>query len=251
MNEILRGALTRFCERLGFSPDNIASLDGRQFREAFNPLANAAGFIPAITWTRVLNAAQRKPDLIFDVGVRSGTPELYRCFKETPFVLVDPQKGGEALLQSKPKHYQFIPVGLGAEPGRLVLREQSGKSTFLERTELTKTETLERHEVEITTLDALIEQYAPEGSIGIKVDVEGFEMEVFRGLSASSAQRVDFIIVEASVKNRFEGGYHCIELLSLLGEKGFRFYNILNPVKGKARLFVDFMLLRHDDPAFD
>ena len=46
-----------------------------------------------------------KVKTVIDVGVRFGTPALYKAFPEAMFILVDPQKSGEALLKAIPERY--------------------------------------------------------------------------------------------------------------------------------------------------
>jgi hypothetical protein len=122
----------------------------------------------------VLRGLERKPDAIIDVGVRGGTPWLYEVFADTPFVLVDPQEGGAALLTSKPKDFVFLNMAAGRAPGRLTLNEQGAMSTFLTRTKLTEVRTRKTYEVEVTTLDAIIDAHLPDANrIGLKIDTEG------------------------------------------------------------------------------
>lgn len=251
MSTQLTNAFSKFLSSLGTSDIKVIDVDDPALARELDELAKAAGYVKSVSWASVLKAARRSPDIIIDVGVRYGTPALYRAFRDVPFLLVDPQKDGEALLMKKPRSYKFVQVALGSEPGRLTLHEQAGKSTFLERTERTRTETREEYEVDVITLDALMDEHAPTGKIGLKVDVEGFEMEVFKGLSSARAERIDFIIVEASVRNRFTNGHHCTSLVSLLSQKGFRFYNIMNDVRVRPPNYYDFLFLREDDPIFN
>src|SRR5437868_10611288 len=116
-----------------------------------------------------LRVLERKPDAVIDVGVRGGTPWLYEVFPDTPFVLVDPQEGGAALLTSRPKDFVFVNMAAGRAPGYLMLNEQGAMSTFLTRTKLTEVRTRKTYEVEVATLDTLIDAHLPDAKrIGIK-----------------------------------------------------------------------------------
>ena len=199
----------------------------------------------------VLRVLERKPDAIIDVGVRSGTPWLYEVFPDIPFVLVDPQEGGAALLTSKPNDFVFVNMAAGRAPGRLKLHEQGAMSTFLTRTKLTEVRTRKTYEVDVTTLDAIIDAHLPDvNRIGIKIDTEGFEMEVIAGLERH-LPRIDFVVSEASVLNRFEGSYNFSELVAALWEKGLRFYNLLGQTGLRAPRVFDCVFLKAGDPAFD
>ena len=85
-------------------------------------------------------------------------------------------------------------------------------STGLVRTELTAVPTRKAYEVEIATLDDLIDLHLPDAQkIGLKIDTEGFEMDVIADLDRH-LQRIDFIVSEASVLNRSDDSYNFSEL---------------------------------------
>ncbi len=198
-----------------------------------------------------LIALARTPDAVIDVGVHRGTPWLYEAFAGVPFVLVDPQESADAELASKPDDYVFVNKALGRAPGRLTLSEQGPMSTFMTRTPLTRVPTKRQYEVEVTTLDAVIAEHLPWARrIGLKIDTEGFELEVLGGLAAH-LDRIDFVVSEASVLNRFEGSYNFSELVCAFWEKGFRFYNLLNETRRRPPRVYDCIFLRANDPAFD
>jgi FkbM family methyltransferase len=200
---------------------------------------------------RLFGSLARKVDAVVDVGVRRGTPWLYEVFPDARFVLVDPQEGGEALLTAAPADFVFVNKALGRAPGRMTINEQGAMSTFLERTSLTQVPIRKRREVEIVTLEATIaEHLADARRIGLKIDTEGFELEVLGGLG-KAAGRIDFIVSEASVLNRFENSYNFSELVAQLWKMDFRFYNFLNPAHLKAPRFYDCLFFRKDDMVFE
>jgi hypothetical protein len=59
---------------------------------------------------------------------------------------------------------------LAATAGQRILREQeAGKTTFLERTALTASPTIAKHEVDATTLDELLDLSDCKPPIGVKI----------------------------------------------------------------------------------
>lgn len=250
MNRKLVQGIPDFLKAIGIEQEKTDEIDPKIFVRAFSEFAKRSGYVPAVTFQMVLHHLGRTPDVVFDVGVRQGTPALYNAFPDTRFILVDPQKSGTSALIHKPQQFDFVNKALGSKPSTLRIKEQKARTTFLERTALTAAPTTDEYDVEVVTLDALIAEYAPTGKIGLKVDVEGYEMEVFRGLQAE-AKRIDFILAEVSVRNRFVSGYNFSDLVSLLKEKGFRFYNIMNPSRPRAPRFYDCVFLPEGDPAFD
>ncbi len=192
----------------------------------------------------------RSPDAIIDVGVFRGTPWLYETFADLPFVLVDPQEGAEEMLAAKPKDFVFLNKAAGRAPGRLALNEKGAMSSLLERTALTSVPVRRRYEVDVVTLDSIVSRHLPQARrIGLKIDTEGFELEVLAGLE-EHAGRLDFVVCEASVLNRFENSCNFSELVTELWKKGLRFYNVLNPSRPAAPRFYDCLFLPKDDAAF-
>ncbi len=183
-----------------------------------------------------LNKLGFKPDTVLDIGVRHGTRQLYRAFPDAHFILVDPQKGGEALLKAKPTQYSFVNKAVGSAPGTLTLHEEGGRSSLLERTKLTAGSVIESYDVAVTTIDAVLDEADVKGRIGLKIDTEGFELEALKGVT-KYWDRIDFIICEASVRRRFVGSYQFSELVAFLLQNQFCFYNFLNEPARRPRYY--------------
>ncbi len=196
----------------------------------------------------VLRLLNKSPELIVDVGVRSGTPWLYDLYPDAKFLLIDPMRGGVEMIRSFPKNYRFINQGLGAQPGSLMLNEMGAQSGFLERTALTAGPVEATYEIEINTLDNVLDM-EPSGSVGLKIDTEGYEMEVMRGLQRH-LQRVEFVVSEVSVKNRFIGSYSFHEYVAFMEKKGLRFYRIANSANVNPQNYYDCIFLKESDPLF-
>ena len=184
---------------------------------------------------------------IVDVGVDHGTKELYGAFENCFFVLVDPRRNAPSLLRYKPARYIFVNKALGAKNGHLLLREQEeGKTSLLERTKLTASPILAEYEVEVTTLDTLLESVKFEGSIGIKLDTEGYEIEIMKGLEKYK-DITRFVICEASIRERFVGSYQFSDLIEFMLERDFLFFNFLNPTNRRPMYYDVIFVPRTSD----
>lgn len=214
-------------------------------------LVKRHGFVELNNLRRSMSNVPYRPDYIVDVGVRNGTPWLYSLYENSHFLLVDPQKQGEAIVEGLPDSYRWLPVAVGSKAGRIMLSEQGGGTTSFDRTELTRVASEGEFEVEITTLDHIVEDNIPHGnSIGLKLDIEGGELDAIKGLN-ERLEDFKFIVSEVSVKNRFLGSYEFSDMILEMRERGFRFYNIGNSVKSVPSPYYDIIFLRADDQLFD
>ena len=209
--------------------------------------------IPRKFTARYLRHFQFAARTIFDVGVYRGTPALYKLFAGRRLVLIDPlpeaQENVRAL--SPGLAFDFITAALGAAEAsaELKIAKNRAKSAIPERTPLTAEEIAERRRVWVTTLDRIVAAEAYPEPFGLKLDTEGYELEILRG-AEEALRKTEFIITEVSIKKRFVGGYRFSELIAFLGQRGFELIDILNFHGGTAR-YYDCLFLRHDHPMFE
>ncbi len=199
------------------------------------------------------------PDVVVDVGVHSGTPQLYRAFAETKFVLIDPRRESEAEMRARvaPQDYDFHAVAIGAEKGEMDLNipiTKKGKNAAMAGFRKV-TGPMGRNIVDydvrrvpIVPLDQIMGAYP--GRVGLKIDTEGYELEVLQG-AAETLRRTDFVIVELSVTKRFEGIAPPSQIMNELAQAGLELRDMLRTTgdgKGgpQPRLF-DALFTRWDD----
>jgi FkbM family methyltransferase len=129
---------------------------------------------------------------------------------------VEPQPACLAYLKSKyGKRIHLVPKGLAADPGMLTLHVSpthvlsSFSTEWISATKesgrFSSQEWNEQIEVPVDTLDNLIAQFGVPAFI--KIDVEGFELEVLKGLS----KPVRALSFEYTVPERNEALYNCID----------------------------------------
>ena len=186
---------------------------------------------------------------VVDVGVHTGTPFLYDAFPNAFFLLVDPQSGGEALMTRKPARYRFLNIGLSDAPGTLMLRETGGRSSYLDRDASTAEPVARTRETAVDTLDAVIERELQSDAIGVKIDAEGFEDRVIGGFR-HQVHRVKFVMMEVTVRRRFEASYWFSDIVAMMRDRGFHFYGIMSNAVFPPPRFYDVAFLRRDDPLF-
>jgi FkbM family methyltransferase len=132
----------------------------------------------------------RPGDLVFDVGAHVGNKANVFLAQGARVVCVEPQPRCIAALRhrfGKHDRVTIVAGGLGACAGNLTLSICSHADTISTFNEDWKKGRFAGHvwdkqvDVDVTTLDLLVEKYGQPHYC--KIDVEGFELEILRGLS--------------------------------------------------------------------
>jgi FkbM family methyltransferase len=166
---------------------------------------------------------------VIDVGVGEGTPDLYRCFPDARYLLVDANPASADALSALASKLDAATelVFCGREPGSVKLKvyaEASKSSRYASARELS----LEREVlVPVQTLDTLVEKHQLARPHLLKIDVEGAELEVLQG-AALTLRSTDAVIAEASIAPRFHGGTSFEELVAILSAHGFAAFDFLD-----------------------
>jgi len=99
-------------------------------------------------------------------------------------------------------------------------------------------------------LDTLINRELKDSNrIGIKIDAQGAEYEILESLS-ENIERIEFVILENNILHRYENAKLFSEITSLLNNKNFYFFNILNPSSAIPRYAYDCVFLKKDYKVF-
>ena len=193
------------------------------------------------------------PQTIIDVGVAQGTPDLYDAYPDAKLLLCEPvaefRPYIEAILARRPGIY--LDVAIGSEPGERILRIEPKRpllTSFYNRHPLEVTsDDPDLRMVVVDTLDQVIRRAGAKPPFGLKIDVEGSELEVIRG-ATKTLNQTEFIIAEVSVLPRFKGSYNFAQFTAELDSRGFEVCDILDIGRADSShvTFLDLVFRRKD-----
>ncbi len=159
-------------------------------------------------------------DVVFDVGANEGNRVEAFLQNNCKVIAVEPQQSCVNVLNKKfGSTITIEPIGLASVPGEMdmFISESSTLSTFSsewkEKIENGRFKTVgwqKTVKVAISTLDNLIAKHGT--PTFIKVDVEGYELEVFKGLTKS----IPMLSFEYAVPEQIENLQQCVDVLTAI-----------------------------------
>ncbi|MVO17333.1 FkbM family methyltransferase [Parasedimentitalea huanghaiensis] len=179
-----------------------------------------------------------QPNCIIDVGVLDGTPFLYKSFPDTKFILVDPLVESQKAVEKRwgdRLNFDFHLCGASDKAGSVnltITTDGPARSSMTRRLNFDSGAT-EIREIETRKLDDILEGY--EGPFGLKIDTEGNEMSVLRGALKTLAN-CEFVILETSIKRRFEDGYKFSDVIGFMASQGFEVHSFLSGLTRSPRM---------------
>uniref|UniRef100_UPI0013005719 FkbM family methyltransferase n=1 Tax=Cyanothece sp. BG0011 TaxID=2082950 RepID=UPI0013005719 len=211
-------------------------------------------YVPVYHVMRRLYNKGYRPDFMVDVGSSHGiwSHTTSKFFDEARFILIDPlmskyEQGARDL------YIKQIP---NAELLEVAVSNQSGTTTFQVSPDLYGSSLLNPADyrtydtvtVEVLTLDQIAQTYQLTGRGMLKLDVQCAEHIVLEG-AKQFLEQVDAIVVELSLVRYDAEALVLREMLNLLDELGFRYYDETgdwrSPIDGTL-LQKEIVFLRHN-----
>jgi len=166
-------------------------------------------------------------DTLIDIGVGPmGTPDLYKRFPTAKLLLVDPLDETENYIDKNllSREVMFHKCGVGKEAGEATIHVQKeiGSSSILKVADINyESDPVDNRKIQIKTLDSITNSEKNLGKLGVKIDTEGFELNIILGAS-ETLKSAEFVLAEVRHNHEsFQGVYKLHEFISVMHENGF------------------------------
>ena len=170
------------------------------------------------------------PKTIFDIGANIGEISLRfaQLFPQATIHSFEPFPETFRTLKQNVSlncfpNIRLHPLGLGAQKGAVFFEERAIGNPGMNRV----TSDLQRSSMQaaITTLDTFAEEHGGPAISLIKIDVEGYEMEVLKGAEKTIKEHHPIFFIELDDDNLKEQGSNALELVKLLISHGYEVYH--------------------------
>ncbi len=181
--------------------------------------------------------------IVLDVGANDGwfAKVVFRFWPNAKIISFEPLKSMHQHLDNlvlKKAKYRYEKIGLGETDKKFTINEfgTSGLSSFKEinSTYSYDNQYFNQHindsyEVEVLKLDDYINNKQVSGDFCLKIDTQGFEMEVLRGSQKLfESNRIKVVIIELMTVEKYKGASLYDDIINFLSRYGFCLADIHN-----------------------
>jgi FkbM family methyltransferase len=173
------------------------------------------------------------PDLVIDIGAADGTPPLQTCFPKADFFWVEPLAEFRDSLEALKQKYKgdYVIAAMGKKPGELDIQvkgDKVGSSLLANAGESDNLQ--ESRKIKVITLkDLATEKFSSFQRAVLKVDVQGYELEVLEG-AGDFLHRIDVIILEVSFFKFLKDCPEFYDVVDYMKKKSFVVYDIIGGI---------------------
>lgn len=194
-----------------------------------------------------------KGDLCFDVGANKGNRVNIFLMMGLKVVAIEPQKECVQILKKKyGKKVIILEKALGSKSGKatMYISNASTLSSLskewidkVQNNRFPHNEWKGQYDVPVVTLQHLVDCYGK--PVFCKIDVEGYELEVIKGLK----EPISNLSFEFAIPESLDATFKCIELLGELGYNKFN-YSLGESMKLEMETWITMIEMVHEVDSF-
>jgi FkbM family methyltransferase len=190
------------------------------------------------------------PESIVDVGAAQGhwAAMAARLWPRAAILGIEPNEGNIPFLEETKKqlpHFDYLRGLLGREDKQVQYVDASDQTSLFDVAAPGE----KLGSAHMYTLDSLL-QRLPRPPQFIKLDVQGYELEVLSG-GTEAMRTCDALLLEVSFISFFEGVPTVDQVVAFMRERGFHWYDVMGIYRrpyDDALAQLDVMFLRSDHP---
>lgn len=206
--------------------------------------------VPSLHWSlQNIKKIGFNPLFVIDGGAYEGywTKDFLEVFPKASVLMLEAQESKRAILQNVCSMNNQVKYHIG------LLSGEDGKTYFFAEEE-TNSHISERDsgekkiQLQSQTLDSIIAKGGYPLPDFIKLDLQGFELEVLKGAS-NCLNAAEFCLLEVSLLDLAGGTPLILELLNFMNAKGFQAYDICQFIRrpyDKALWQIDLLCIKSD-----
>ena len=206
--------------------------------------------VPSLRWAlKNLKKAGYNPKVVYDIGAYEGywTKEFLEVFPGTEVYMFEAQTKKESYLKkitdSNPNTHYSISL-LGAMDGTAVqfVEDETGSHVVQNDTEISE------YKRKTTALDKLSEDNKWPFPDFLKLDVQGFELEVLKG-GIKALRAAEFCLLEVTLLDLGGGTPLLVEVVNYMQHHGFQAYDISQFIRrpyDKALWQIDMLFVKNN-----
>jgi FkbM family methyltransferase len=194
------------------------------------------------------------PNAIIDAGAYEGrwTEQVKTIYPSSPVLMIEANPDKESCLCAVQKKlgptlsFERTLLGATARQGVTFYSMETGSSVMPEATSVPRMPIT----LDMQTLDDVTSRAAVVGPLLVKLDVQGYELEVLRG-AERTLQHTEVIVLELSLLEYNRGAPLVAEVLAEVGAMGYAIYDICGQHrKRSSRVLVqmDAIFVRESSP---
>ena len=209
----------------------IKSLLPFKFKRAFKEHLG----VPSLHWS-LQNLKKRGyiPKVAIDIGAYEGhwTVDFLEIFPEAKVLLLEGQPSKEIYLKDLTKKFPNVSYNialLSAEDNKKVLFNENETASQI-NVLATDFELQNANTKTTVTVDTLVKKLAFPSASFMKLDVQGYEIEILKG-AIETISTVEVCMLEVTLLTMGDGSPLIIELINFMDNLGFQMYDISQFIK--------------------
>lgn len=197
-----------------------------------------------------LKALGYSPQKVLDIGAYEGvwTTEFKQIFPDAQVLMLEGQTAREAKLQqvaNQLSHTSYKIELLGSEQKEVEFNVYDTASSVLKENNETPAVTEKRT---LALLDNVVKGNGFESPDFIKIDTQGYELEILKG-GSNTLKSAQFVLLEVSLLNIYVDCPLVHETIAFMKQQGFVLYDICSLLRrpyDKALNQCDFLFIKED-----